>query len=205
MIRYDTISRFLLSVSYDTVQSQVRGRRSDMIRYDRISRFAVPLHFQCRDSFSGVFLPSRASAFRSPLSFFSATPSGQLLPRFGRELEVVDRSVPAGRHGTINFLPGTTLGVVRRTGVSSVCHVVQYKYIPQCFHSRTHARISPHLISILHAEWQIIPASDIIQHCQGGGCRGTATRKTTTTMAEAAAEAMTIATGKVAATNSCRP
>jgi len=36
------------------------------------------------------------SVFRAPLSFFSATPSGQLLTRFGKELEVVDRSLPDG-------------------------------------------------------------------------------------------------------------
>lgn len=36
------------------------------------------------------------SVFRAPLSFFSATPSGQILSRFGKELEVVDRSLPDG-------------------------------------------------------------------------------------------------------------
>lgn len=36
------------------------------------------------------------SVFRAPISFFSATPSGQLLTRFGKELEVVDRSLPDG-------------------------------------------------------------------------------------------------------------
>jgi len=36
------------------------------------------------------------SVFNAPLSFFSATPSGQLLSRFGRELEVVDKSLPDG-------------------------------------------------------------------------------------------------------------
>ena len=36
------------------------------------------------------------SVFQAPLSFFSATPSGQLLTRFGKELDVVDRSLPDG-------------------------------------------------------------------------------------------------------------
>ena len=35
------------------------------------------------------------SVFKAPLSYFSATPSGQLLSRFGRELDVVD-GVPDG-------------------------------------------------------------------------------------------------------------
>ena len=36
------------------------------------------------------------SVFEAPLSFFSATPSGQISTRFGKELEVVDRSLPDG-------------------------------------------------------------------------------------------------------------
>jgi len=36
------------------------------------------------------------TVFQKPISFFSATPSGQLLTRFGKELEVVDRSLPDG-------------------------------------------------------------------------------------------------------------
>jgi ABC-type multidrug transport system fused ATPase/permease subunit len=36
------------------------------------------------------------SVFGAPISFFSSTPSGQLLTRFGKELEVVDRNLPDG-------------------------------------------------------------------------------------------------------------
>ena len=37
-----------------------------------------------------------ASVFNAPVSFFDTTPSGQLLSRFGKELETVDRGVPDG-------------------------------------------------------------------------------------------------------------
>jgi len=36
------------------------------------------------------------SVFKAPVSFFDATPSGQLLSRFGKELETVDRALPDG-------------------------------------------------------------------------------------------------------------
>lgn len=42
------------------------------------------------------FLHSRMleSVFAAPMSFFDATPSGQLLSRFGKEMETVDRGIP---------------------------------------------------------------------------------------------------------------
>ena len=44
------------------------------------------------------FLHNRmlTSVFNSPVTFFDTTPSGQLLARFGKELETIDRSVPDG-------------------------------------------------------------------------------------------------------------
>ena len=36
------------------------------------------------------------SVFAAPMSFFDATPSGQLLSRFGKELDIVDRALPDG-------------------------------------------------------------------------------------------------------------
>ncbi|KAL3923783.1 MAG: hypothetical protein SGILL_001446, partial [Bacillariaceae sp.] len=43
-----------------------------------------------------------SSVFRAPMSFFDGTPSGQILSRFGRELEIVDRSLPDA-YGTTLF------------------------------------------------------------------------------------------------------
>jgi ABC-type multidrug transport system fused ATPase/permease subunit len=36
------------------------------------------------------------SVFKAPMAFFDATPSGQLLSRFGKEMETVDRNLPDG-------------------------------------------------------------------------------------------------------------
>ena len=50
------------------------------------------------------FLHSRMlrSVFSAPMSFFDATPSGQLLARFGKEMETVDRALPDSV-GTVLF------------------------------------------------------------------------------------------------------
>jgi ATP-binding cassette subfamily C (CFTR/MRP) protein 1 len=50
-----------------------------------------PFHYTSR-----IHSAMLKSVFGAPIAFFSSTPSGQLLTRFGRELDVVDRSLPDG-------------------------------------------------------------------------------------------------------------
>lgn len=58
------------------------------------------------------------SVFAAPMSFFDSTPSGQLLSRFGKEIEVVDRGVPDSIGNVlycflqIFFSAGALIGVV---------------------------------------------------------------------------------------------
>lgn len=52
------------------------------------------------------------SVFEAPTKFFDATPSGQLLSRFGKELDTVDRSLP----DTIGTLIFCALQILLSTG-----------------------------------------------------------------------------------------
>ena len=64
------------------------------------------------------------SVFKAPLSFFSRTPSGQLLTRFGKELEVVDRSLPDGIASVIYCTLQILFSIIALAGVVSPLLVI---------------------------------------------------------------------------------
>ena len=64
------------------------------------------------------------SVFKAPLSFFSRTPSGQLLTRFGKELDVVDRSLPDGIASVMYCTLQILFSIIALAGVVSPLLVV---------------------------------------------------------------------------------
>jgi ABC-type multidrug transport system fused ATPase/permease subunit len=65
------------------------------------------------------FLHSRmlSSVFAAPMTFFDATPSGQLLSRFGKEIETVDKGVPDSIMSVIFCVLAMSSSIAALTGV----------------------------------------------------------------------------------------
>ena len=53
-------------------------------------------HFNFLRASNHLYNKLLSSIFRAPVNFFDTNPSGIFLSRFGREMDVVDRSVPDG-------------------------------------------------------------------------------------------------------------
>lgn len=93
------------------------------------------------------FLHSRmlASVFVAPMSFFDATPSGQLMSRFGKEIETVDRAVPDSIGSVLFcflqiFMSAGALAGIISSGMAVPLTVVAVLYVKMMSRFRPAAR-----------------------------------------------------------------
>ena len=85
------------------------------------------------------------SVIRAPLGFFDATPSGQLISRFGKELDTVDRALPDGIGSVLFcllqiFSSSAALAGVVTPGMLVPLAVVGYFYVQTMSQFRPAAR-----------------------------------------------------------------
>ena len=83
-----------------------------------------------------------ASVFNAPVTFFDSTPSGQLLSRFGKELETVDRGVPDGIGSVLFCFLNIAITVAGLTSLMTPGLVVPLLFI-SIFYTNIMAKFRP--------------------------------------------------------------
>ncbi|ACI65637.1 predicted protein [Phaeodactylum tricornutum CCAP 1055/1] len=106
------------------------------------SVFTMQVGVRASDFFHSRML---SSVFSAPMSFFDATPSGQILSRFGKEIETVDRGVPDSIGSVLFcflqiFMSIGALSAIITPGMLGPLGIVTYMYIKTMAKFRPAAR-----------------------------------------------------------------